>query len=55
MIGDDAKNFAEALVKLMSDDMLRKTMAINTHQLYQEKYSLQALVKKRETVYQAIL
>ena len=55
MIGDDAKNFAEALVKLMSDDMLRKTMAINAHQLYQEKYSLQALVKKRETVYQTIL
>jgi len=55
MIGDDAKNFAEALFKLMSDDMLRKTMAINAHQLYQEKYSLQALVKKRETVYQTIL
>jgi len=55
MIGDDAKIFAKALVKLMSDDMLRKTMAINAHQLYQEKYSLQALVKKRETVYQTIL
>ena len=55
MIGDDAKIFAKALVKLMSDDMLRETMAINAHQLYQEKYSLQALVKKRETVYQTIL
>lgn len=55
MIGDDAKIFAKALVKLMSDDMLRKTMAIHAHQLYQEKYSLQALVKKRETVYQTIL
>ena len=55
MIGDNAKDFAKGLLKLMSDDMLRKKLAIYAHQLYHEKYSLQALVKKRETVYQTIL
>lgn len=55
LIGDGAENFAEALSKLMTDDMLRKVMAANGHQLYLEKYSLRALVRKREVIYETMI
>ncbi len=54
LIGDCAEEFAQALVKLMSDGLLRKTIAINSHRLFLEKYSLHALVEKREVVYKTI-
>lgn len=54
LIGDCAEEFAQALVTLMNDGILRKTIAINSHRLFLEKYSLHALVGKREVVYKAI-
>lgn len=52
LISDRAEGFAQALVRQMSDHMLRERIALNAHLLYQKKYSLRALVEKRKAIYQ---
>lgn len=52
LIADRAEGFAQALVRQMSDHMLRERIALNAHLLYQKKYSLRALVEKRKAIYQ---
>lgn len=54
----DAKNpisFAEAVIRLLKDDSLRKNMGKNARRIVEEKYSLDAVAKKHLALYKDIL
>ncbi len=55
VIGNKPAEFAKALLSLMENDMLRETIAIKAHEIYLEKYSLPALIKNRQAIYEEIM
>jgi len=54
VIGNEPSEFAKALSSLMEKDTLRKTIATQAHELYLKKYSLPALMKNRQAIYEEI-
>ncbi len=51
LIADTADEFALAIKRLTSDPELRRNIAINAHQTYIERYSVDALSKIRNNIY----
>ena len=51
LIADTSESWAQALVNLMSSDKLRSDLAESALKVYNEKYSVEALSKVRESVY----
>lgn len=55
LIGNSPREFAEALMKVMSDESFRKDIAIQAHQLYVNQYSLKSLTERRDKIYMDLL
>lgn len=51
LIADSASDFAQALTRLLSDDILKESLARNAHRLFKENYSLEILVERRQKIY----
>lgn len=51
LIANSPKEFAQALVNLMQDRVLRKQLATQAQLIFEQKYSKKALAEKRNNVY----
>lgn len=51
LIADTPIDFAKALTELMNDEKKRRYIAMNALRLYEQKYSVEALVKVRNEIY----
>ena len=54
LIANSPKEFAQALVNLMRDRVLRKQLATQAQHIFEQKYSKKALAEKRNNVYKEI-
>ena len=54
LIANSPKEFAQALVNLMRDRVLRKQLATQAQQIFEQKYSKKAQTEKRNNVYKEI-
>lgn len=53
LIADTEADFAKAIVRLMSDEVLRKRLAVEAGKVFDENYSVDSLSEVRNKVYQS--
>ena len=55
IVADDAKKFAQEVIRLLKDKELRQSIAQNGRKLVEEKYGWPSVVGRLNTVYEDII
>ena len=55
LLRDDPKSFAEAVISILEDSVLRKRLGVNARKLAEEKYSWQSIAGEFKNVYEEVL
>jgi glycosyltransferase involved in cell wall biosynthesis len=55
IVADSPKEFANGLIRLLTQESLRKNLCQAATEIYTEKYSRDSLTKKRENIYNELI